>query len=45
MVKYLLNIYLDLLNIEKVMNLKEVVDLREIDNIFDDYFKKLMDIL
>lgn len=45
MVKYLLNIYLDLLNIEKVMNLKEVVDLREIDNIFDVYYKKLMDIL
>lgn len=45
MVKYLLNTYPDLLNIEKAMNPKEAVDSREIGNIFDDHSKKLMDIL
>lgn len=45
LVKYLLNTYPDLLNIEKAMNPKEAVDSREIDNIFDVHYKKLMDIL
>lgn len=44
MVKYLLNTYPDLLNIEKALNPKEAVDSREIHNIFSEHYKKLMNI-
>lgn len=44
MVKYLLDTYPDLLNIEKAMNPKETVDSREIHNIFSDHYEKLMNI-
>lgn len=44
MIKYLLDTYPDLLNIEKAMDPKEAVDSREIHHIFDDHYEKLLEI-